>query len=200
MPVPNLVCSRAMQTAPIDGWEVRPDMPTVVSATAFGQAQERILTVDGNVHHIGTSHSTSDHAGSGNTGSVVGVNMDWKVRVLLSDGSNEPEIRMSRCTKLSERELLQGSSLWLQETRHVLDAKNVNALGDELLDEIQVVLESVLGLLRTGNVSTVANNSLADTACLLRSVDTQPHLDIIEESDKHMSNKHHVTNVFWKEK
>lgn len=64
----------------------------------------------------------------------------------------------------------------LQETSHVLDTEDVDAFSDELVDEAQVVVESVLGLLGIRNVSAVADDGFANTTGLLRSVDTKLHL------------------------
>lgn len=52
----------------------------------------------------------------------------------------------------------------------------MNALGYQLVNEVQVVLESVLCLLWVGNVTAVAYNSFADTAGLLGSIYTEPQL------------------------
>jgi len=48
-------------------------------------------TVDSNINDIGSSGGTGEHGSSSDTGGVVGVNMDGKVGVSLSDSSNEPE-------------------------------------------------------------------------------------------------------------
>jgi hypothetical protein len=50
----------------------------------------------------------------------------------------------------------------------------MNALGYELVDEVEVVFQRVLGLFRVSDITAVANNCLADTAGLLSSVDTEP--------------------------
>lgn len=52
----------------------------------------------------------------------------------------------------------------------------MNALGYQLVNKVQVVLESVLCLLWVGNVTAVAYNSFADTAGLLGSIYTEPQL------------------------
>jgi hypothetical protein len=124
----------------------------------------RKLTVDGDVHDVGTSSSGGEHARSSNTGGVVGVDVDRQVRVLLADSSDE-----------------NGRSLRLEKTGHVLDAEHVDALVHELVDKLQVVLEGVLGLVRVRDVAGVADDGLADTARLLRSIDTELQvLDVVE--------------------
>lgn len=50
------------------------------------------------------------------------------------------------------------------------------ALGYQLVNKVQVILESVLRLLWVGNVAAVAYNSFADTAGLLSSIYTEPQL------------------------
>lgn len=64
----------------------------------------------------------------------------------------------------------------LQQTSHVLDTEDVDALSDELVDEAQVVVQSVLGLLGIRDVSAVADDGFANTSSLLRGVDTKLHL------------------------
>lgn len=118
-----------------------------------------MLTVDRNINDISTRSGGGDHAGSGNTGSVVRVDVDREVGVLLADRTNEHR-----------------RGLGLEKTGHVLDAQNVDALVDELIDEVEVVLEGVLCLLRVGNITAVADGGLNDTTSLLRGVDTKAHL------------------------
>jgi hypothetical protein len=124
----------------------------------------RPLTVDGDVDDVSPSGGGGQHARSSNTSGVVGVDVDRQVRVLLADGSDE-----------------NGRSLGLEETSHVLDAEHVDALVHELVDELQVVLEGVLGLVRVRDVAGVADNGLADTTRLLRGIDTELQvLDVVE--------------------
>ena len=117
------------------------------------------LTIDCNINNISTRSGSGDHTGSGDTCSVVGVDVDREVGVLLTDGTDE-----------------RRRSLRLEEASHILNAQNMDTLLDELVDKVEVVLEGVLGLLRVGNITAVANGSLDDTASLLRGIDTKTHL------------------------
>jgi hypothetical protein len=74
---------------------------------------------------------------------------------------------------------IQSSRFGFQETSHILDTKNVNTLGNELVDKVKVVLEGILGLLGVGNITAVADYSFANTTGFLGSVDTQFHLAVI---------------------
>lgn len=67
----------------------------------------------------------------------------------------------------------QRRSLRLEQTSHVLDAQDVDTLGDELINKVEVVLERILCALRIGDVTAVAYNSLTDTTRLLGSIDTK---------------------------
>ena len=58
-------------------------------------------------------------------------------------------------------------SLGLEQTSHVLETEDVDTLLDELLDEVEVVLESVLGLVGARDIAAVANGGLDDTTGLL---------------------------------
>ena len=109
----------------------------------------------------------------------MGVNVDGKIGVGLADGSNEAAHSADKrhCSVDGKiRTDLHSSSFGLQKTSHILDTQDVNALIDELLDEVEVILERVLGLLGASDVTTVANNGLDDTSCLLGSVNAEPHL------------------------
>lgn len=57
------------------------------------------------------------------------MDVDGKVRVPLTDGTNE-----------------KGSSVRLKNTGHILDTEDVDVELDELVDKIEVVLEVVLFL------------------------------------------------------
>ena len=80
---------------------------------------------------------------------------------------------------------LRSSSSGLEETSHILNSEHVNSLLDELVDQVEVVLEGVLGLLGVGEISRVADGSLDDSSGLLGSVDTELHvLDVVEGARK----------------
>ena len=64
----------------------------------------------------------------------------------------------------------------LEKTRHILDAEDVDALSNELIDEVKIVLQRVLRLLRVGDIAAVADRSLDDTTCLLGGVNTELQL------------------------
>ena len=68
---------------------------------------------------------------------------------------------------------LQPGSLGLEESSHVLDTEDVDALMYELVDEVKVVLERVLRLLGAGDIAAVADDSLTDTTGLLCGIDTE---------------------------
>jgi hypothetical protein len=90
----------------------------------------------------------------------------------------------SRSNK-SEKEMVHahGSSSGLEQTGHVLDTEDVNALLDELVGEVEVILERVLGLLGVGEITRVANGGLDDTSGLLGGIDTKLHvLDVVERA------------------
>ena len=52
----------------------------------------------------------------------------------------------------------------------------MDPLFDELIDEVQVVLECVLGLLGVSDIARVTDGCLDDTAGPFRRIDTKPHL------------------------
>lgn len=132
--------------------------------THGGLGRQSREDVDGNVDNVGSGGGAGNHARGGDTGRVVRVDVNRQVGVVLSDGRNERR-RGSR----------------LEETGHVLDGEDVDALLDELVDEVEVVLERVFGLLGVGQVTRVADGSLDDSAGLLGSVDTELHvLDKVE--------------------
>lgn len=90
--------------------------------------------------------------------------MNGEVGVGLADGANQ-----------------YSSSVRLEQTGHILDTEDVDALLDELGNEVQVVLEGVFGLLGAGDIPAVAHDGLDDTTCLLSSVDTQLHvLEVVQ--------------------
>lgn len=80
------------------------------------------------------------------------------------------------------REYIQCGSLGLEETSHVLDTENVDTLLHELVNEVEVVLQGVLGLLGAGDITTVADDGFNNTAGLLGSVDSKFHLEYCEHS------------------
>ena len=75
---------------------------------------------------------------------------------------------------------LHPSCFRLEQPGHILDTENMNTLGDKLVDEVKVVLESVLGLLGVGDITGVADNGFDNTTGLLSSVDTEFHLQRAE--------------------
>lgn len=64
----------------------------------------------------------------------------------------------------------------LQQASHVLDTEDVDAFSNELVDEAEIVFQSVLGLLGISDVTTVAHDSFANTSSLLGGVNTELHL------------------------
>ena len=108
------------------------------------------------------------------------VDVDGKVGVLLANRANEPfadpQSENHSPNSQNHREHSHSSSLGLQQTSHVLDAEHVDALSDELIDEVEVVVEGVLGLLGVRDITAVADDGLADTTGLLRGIDTELQL------------------------
>lgn len=105
--------------------------------------------------------------------------MDRKIGVGLPNGTDET----SRYSSISASVIpdtngthSQFSSLWLQETSHVLHTEDVDAFVDELVDEVKIVLESIFGLLGAGNISAIANDGLNHSTSLLGGIDTELQL------------------------
>ena len=78
-----------------------------------------------------------------------------------------------------EEEHAQGCSHWLHQTGHILDTENVNSFRDKLVHKVEIVVQSVLRPILVGDVSTVANDCLANTTSLLGRIDTELHLQRI---------------------
>ena len=51
------------------------------------------LTIDSDVNNVRAGGGAGQHAGSSDAGSVVRVDMDGEVGVLLAEGTNEPADR-----------------------------------------------------------------------------------------------------------
>lgn len=112
--------------------------------------------INGHVDNVGTGLGGGEHRSGGDTGSVVGVDVDREVGVSLSDSADQ-----------------ELGSLRLEQTGHVLDTKNVDTLADKLVGQVEVVVEGILGSLGVGNISRVTNGTLDDTTGLLGGVDTE---------------------------
>lgn len=120
--------------------------------------------IGGTVNSICSSVSTLKHGGDSSTGSVVGVDVNGEVRELLADGTNKDL-----------------SSLGLEETSHILNGKNVDALIHKLADKVQVVLKVVLAASGVRDISGVADDGLNDTAGRSDSVNSKTHvLKVVE--------------------
>ena len=105
------------------------------------------------------------------------VDVNGEVGVLGTDGTDEAERNgVSKIRNTIDNRNSHLSSLGLEQTSHVLETKNVDTLLDELLDEVEVVLESVLGLVGARDITAVAHGGLDDTTGLLGGIDTQLHL------------------------
>lgn len=100
------------------------------------------LTIDGDVDDVSSSKSASDHARGRNSGRVMAVNVNGQIRVGFTDGADK-----------------QLGSLGLEDSSHVLDTQDVNAALDELIDEVKVVLERVLGPSRVRDVTATEKRS-----------------------------------------
>ncbi|KAH3685055.1 hypothetical protein WICPIJ_003992 [Wickerhamomyces pijperi] len=129
-----------------------------------GQTGQR---VGGDIDNIGTGFSTGSHRGNTGTSGVMGVDVDWQVWVLGSDGTDQ-----------------QLGGLWLQSTSHVLDTQDVGTSLDDLLGDVQVVVQVVL-LAWLQHVTGVTDSGLDNTASLLDSLDTNLQLFQVVQSVKH---------------
>ena len=78
----------------------------------------------------------------------------------------------------AERGDQHGSRAGLEETRHVLDGQDVDAVLDKLLGEINVVIQRVLRLLGVRDVARVADGRLHDAVRLAHRIDAE--LEVIE--------------------
>ena len=83
--------SKAMHTAPMEGWEVNPDMPYSSVSPNFPKFITWLLTVNGDINNVSTSCCCSKQTGGSNSSGVMGVNVDHDVGILFPDSTNEPE-------------------------------------------------------------------------------------------------------------
>lgn len=83
--------------------------------------------VSGSVDNIGSCGGAGGHGSDTSTGGVVSVDVDGEIGVLLADSANQ-----------------ESRSPGLEDTSHVLDAKNVDLQVDELVNNAEVVLQVVL--------------------------------------------------------
>ena len=65
-------------------------MPVRIVMSDANGSHVNNLTVDSNINNISTGLSSGDHTRDGNTGSIMGVNMDGEVWVRLSNSADEP--------------------------------------------------------------------------------------------------------------
>jgi hypothetical protein len=72
---------------------------------------------------------------------------------------------------------------WFENSSHVLDAEDMCPHGDDFVDEIQVVSQTIL-FLGVQHVAAVADRSLHNAACLLNSFYTDLKLVEIVKSVK----------------
>lgn len=135
------------------------------------------LTVNSDVDNIGPSSGRSNHASSGDTGSVMRMDMNGKIWVRLPDSTNETERKLGVinlfCNGLGDA---QFSGFGFQETSHIFHAKDVDTFRYELLDEIEVILQGIFGFLGAGAITAVANYSFNNTPCFFSRIDTETHL------------------------
>ena len=142
-----------------------------VSATDVGnEGTERRLRghtghgIHGGIDHIGTSLGGSELRGNTGTGSVMGMDVDHSVGVLLTESADE-----------------HLGSLGGKKTGHILDGKRVSAKINELLGKIEVVVKSVLALVGVGNITGVGHGGLNKTTGSGSSLDTELHvLNVVE--------------------
>jgi hypothetical protein len=104
------------------------------------------------------------------------VNVDRELRIFLPDGTNETEKAKSTSLPSKVLLILQFRGLRFEKTCHVLDTKHMDALFNEQINEIHIVLESVFLLLGRSNIAAIADDSFANAACPLCRVYTKSHL------------------------
>lgn len=131
-----------------------------VNAGLRGHARQ---AVSGSINGISTSHGASNHGSDTSTRRVVGVDVDGEVGVLLADAADK-----------------EGGSVGLENTSHILDTKDINVESDKVVNELEIVFKVIL-LVGVKHVTAVANGTLANTAGLLDSLDTNLELvDVVE--------------------
>jgi len=112
----------------------------------------------------------------------------WRYRQCRANGRGSVDqdtfhgLRQSSCRMvrevgtLAQRVTVHLGSLRFQQTRHVFDPQHVDPLFDELVDEVQVVLECILGFLGVRDITGVTDGCFNNTARPFRRIDTKPHL------------------------
>lgn len=138
-----------------------------VDARLRGHARQ---AVGGSIDSVSTGLGASDHGSDTSTGRIVGVDVDGKVRVLFTDGTDE-----------------KGGGVGLEDTGHILDTQDVDVESDEPVDKVKVVLEVVL-LLGVEHVTTVADGGLNDATSLVNGLDTNLKLVNIVQGIEHSEN------------
>lgn len=126
--------------------------------------------VGGGIDSIGTSLGASNHGGNTRSSRVVGVNVNWQVRVLLADASNQ-----------------EFGSVGLQHTGHILDTKNVDIEGNKLLDKVHVVGQVVL-LGGVEHITRDTNSTFNNTASLVNGLDADFELGDVVQGIKDSEN------------
>ena len=134
IPAPKPDCSRAAQTAPMAGCEVKPDRTAVSSSVTRGR------TINGDIDNIGTGLGTGEHTSNGDTGGVVRVDVDGEVGVGFSDSTNQPVMSANSPVLPKELADVHPCSLWLEETGHILDTKHMDSFTDKLISQVEIVL------------------------------------------------------------
>lgn len=75
--------------------------------------------------------------------------MDREIGVLLANGTNKARQEMSMQWYLRFAGVgLHLGGLWLQQTCHILDTKDVDSFCNQLIDEVEVILQRVLCFFR----------------------------------------------------
>lgn len=137
------------------------------------------LTIYRNVDDIRTSRGACNHTCSSNTRGVMRVHMNGKVGIPFPDCPNKA-VKITHCVSSvtpDERKIIsQLRSRGFQQTSHILDTEDMNAFFHKLIHEVEVILQSVLGLFGACDITAVADNSFTNTTSFLGSVDTKSHL------------------------
>ncbi len=188
MPVPKPVCSKAKDTAPMGGCDVRPDMPEGVCKDMESRGVSKGLL------SMATSTTSAPAAAAAIMLAVeipaVSCECTWigisgyLARILPTSLYASKALREGQPGPGGSCDI-QLSSLRLEQTGHVLDAQDVNTFSDDLIHEVKVIVEGVLSLGLARDVATVANDSFDHTTGLLSSVNAEFHLQKVQH---HLSN------------
>ena len=116
---------------------------------------------------------SSEHAGNSSSGSVVGVDVNGEIGVLLAKSTHE-----------------HLGGFGLEEASHVLDCKNMDPKIVQLTGELEIIFQVVHAAIGIGNVSSVADGCLDNTSSLANCIDAKPHIFQIVERVEYTKDVH----------